>query len=74
MTHIVMFQKNNIIDARKMSYRLPFSFIQKDWKNTSLNELSSLHSMIYDIEWRIKNGGSEEHFDLLFYTFFKSLS
>ncbi len=67
---IVMQQKNNIIDARKMAYRLPFSFIQKDWKNVTLSKLSQAHSMLYQIDWRIKNGGSEDHFDLFFYNFF----
>jgi hypothetical protein len=66
---ITMQQKNNIIDARKMAYRLPFSFIQKDWRDISLESLSKAHAMLYDIEWRIKNGGSEQHFDLLFHTF-----
>ncbi len=67
---IIMQQNNNIIDARKMAYRLPFSFIQKDWRNISLSKLLQAHSMLYQIEWRIKNGGSEDHFDLLFYKFF----
>ncbi len=71
---VLMQQHSNIIEARKMAYRLPFSFIQKDWRDTSLQELSSAHTMLYEIEWRIKNGGSEEHFDLLFSRFFLGLN
>ena len=67
---IVFQQQNNLIEARKMAYRLPFSFLQKDWQNIELESLKNAHTMLYNIEWRIKNSGSEEHFDLLFHTFF----
>ena len=66
---VVMQQNNMIVDARKMAYRLPFSFIQKDWRLISLEELSHAQQMLYQIEWRIKNGGSEDHFDLFFQKF-----
>lgn len=69
---IVLQQKQAIADARKMAYRLPFSFIQKDWRTVSLSALRSAHSLLYDIEWRVKNGASEHHFELFFTTFFSA--
>lgn len=66
---VLMQQQNNVLEARTMAHRLPFSFLQKDSKTLSLAELAATHSLIYDIEWRIKNGGSEEHLDLLFHRF-----
>ncbi len=50
--------------AKQIAYRLPFSFIQKDWKNLSLMELKKAHNHIYTLDWNIKNGlsGNFEHF------------
>ena len=66
---VAMQQQNNVLEARSMAYRLPFSFLQKDSKTLSLTELAVAHAQIYEIEWRIKNGGSEDHFEFLFHKF-----
>jgi hypothetical protein len=52
-------------EAKKVGYKLPFSFIQRDWKNHSIEELKQAHQGIYELDYRIKNGGDEsflEHF------------
>jgi hypothetical protein len=66
---ILMNKNNNFLQAKKIAYRLPFSFIQKDWKSISLLELQNAHNHLYNLDWNIKNGLSTnfEHFYLQFF-------
>jgi len=64
------FQKN-MAEAKKIGFRLPFSFMQSDWRKTSLQELSVLHDAMYTLDCSLKNGGSAS-FDLIFARFLSS--
>jgi hypothetical protein len=44
--------------ANQISFRLPFSFLQRDWKSVSLNELQKAHDLLYTVDSHVKNGGS----------------
>ncbi len=69
--YVVKFLKNNnFTAARSVSYRLPFTFIQKDWKNFSPSELQKLHQMIYNIDFAYKNGSTFCLFDLFYFKHF----
>lgn len=59
-----------IADAKKIGYRLPFSFLQKDWRSHTLEHLLATHQLIYDIDYQVKQGGSEDTVDLLYHRFF----
>ena len=64
-------KNNNHIEARKIGFRLPFSFLQKDWKKWEQSIFQDAHQRIVDIDFNLKNGGSEimlEQVFLLFYT------
>jgi len=63
-------KNNDLINARKSTYRLPFSFVNNDWKHFSENELISLHSMLYNIDFSLKNGSKSHWFDTFFNQFF----
>lgn len=60
-------QMSDIQQAKKYAYRLPFSFIQRDWKKYSISTMRLLHQQLYDLDYRIKQGGDEQFFDLLLY-------
>jgi hypothetical protein len=62
----------NLIEAKKISYRLPFSFIQRDWKQVTLEELYQAHARIYEADWQIKNGALEV-IDTLYVSWFKTV-
>ncbi|HSC24947.1 MAG TPA: hypothetical protein VLB80_01890 [Candidatus Babeliales bacterium] len=65
----VMKQKN-YVDAKKAQYKLPFSFINRDWSSYSLVELCNAHDFLTIMDFRLKNGGSEiglEHFYIRFF-------
>lgn len=57
-------------DAKKVSMRLPFSFMQRDWKQCSLAELKNAHSYIYALDYTVKNGGSTIGIQLFYSKFF----
>jgi len=70
---IVKLLRTNPIDqseVKRMSYRLPFSFVQRDWRSYQLQELKNAHQFIYQIDHRLKNGGDPFVFDIFFHKFF----
>lgn len=60
-----------IADAKKISYRLPYSFVQKHWKRHSLDHLYKGHTYLYDLDYACKNGavGQEAILDLFCFEF-----
>lgn len=61
----------NFFLAKKIAHRLPFSFIKKDWQQYSTMELAEAHHFLYQVDFTIKNGGSDIWLDLLYQRFLK---
>lgn len=56
--------------AKKAQYKLPFSFINRDWSLYAVSELNAALQFLYDIDFRLKNGGNAvafEHFYCMFF-------
>jgi hypothetical protein len=51
-------------DVKALSFRLPFSFIKKDWQKTSVLELSKAHQALYEVDHALKNGHGTYSLDL----------
>ncbi len=68
---VELMQKKDFAQAKKSAFRLPFSFVQKDWRTINLTELKNAHHQITTIDWHIKNGISS-YFEHFFLTFFQS--
>lgn len=63
-------QQNEI--AKKVSYRLPFSFLQHDWKRYSISFLKEMHQKIYELDFKAKNGANVFFgLELFYLTFFQ---
>lgn len=58
------------IAARKLVTRLPFSFMNKDWRKFSLLFLVNAHAQLYKIDFMIKNGQGSYALELWYHTFF----
>ena len=67
--YVSLQRKNRPVDAKKIGYRLPFSFLRHQWHNYSIEDLQKAHTLLYDIEYHLKNGGSEYQLDLFFSLF-----
>jgi hypothetical protein len=60
-----LMKQKRYADAKKVQYKLPFSFINRDWSHYSLAELANAHQFLTTIDFKLKNGNSElglEHF------------
>lgn len=66
---IKLYKENKITEAKQLSFRLPFSFLQRDWKNLSAAELQRAHQFLYDGDYAFKNGGSEFFIEVFYATF-----
>lgn len=66
---VKLYKENNITEAKQLSYRLPFSFLQRDWKHVSRRELQRAHSFLYAGDYAFKNGNSEFFLEV-FYSIF----
>lgn len=57
--------------AKSIGFRLPFSYMQKDWKKTSLSELKNAHQFVYELDLNIKNNiETQAGIELLYSKFF----
>ncbi|MFT6765366.1 MAG: hypothetical protein ACJAZS_000242 [Alteromonas naphthalenivorans] len=63
-------KQNKLAEAKQMAYRLPFSFLQRDWKNVSESELQNAHDFLYTADFNIKNGSSDLFLEVFFNNFF----
>lgn len=59
-------QERDIAGAKKIGYRLPFSFLQKDYRTCDIKLLQAAHSQLYDLDVRLKNGAGLLGLDLFF--------
>ena len=66
-----LMKQGNRTEAQKIKFKLPFSFINYDWRRYQPAELKKAHQFIYDVDYKLKNGGSAVALDL-FYTKFLS--
>lgn len=70
---VTLFSKKQSFNAvKKISFRLPFSFIQKQYKDYSLNELKNAHNFVYDIDHGLKNGNSHISIEDFYGAFFSN--
>ena len=60
-------QIKNVTYTKKYAYRLPFSFIQRDWKKHNIVQLRKAHGQLYDLDFNLKQGGDEMFLDLWIY-------
>jgi hypothetical protein len=63
-------QSKQFGEAKKISNRLPFTFIQRDWKLHSLSHLRQAHQQLYEIDFALKNGAGPEVLELFYSQFF----
>jgi hypothetical protein len=57
---LFMIQANSVgaEKAAKTTNRLPFSFVQRDWKKYSINQMATAHENLLRIDSQLKNGAT----------------
>ncbi len=72
--YVSLTQAKQFNEAKKMSNRLPFTFIQRDWKLHNAHDLKDAHNQLYAIDFALKNGASEGILDLFYARYFSHTS
>lgn len=62
--------KQEFNTAKTFQYKLPFSFLQYDWQKSTLHELKKAHSLITQVDLRLKLSANPDNIELMYYTFF----
>lgn len=65
-----LMRQKQYTEAKKAQYKLPFSFINRDWSRYNVDELSAAHEFLTILDFKLKNGASEiglEHFYAQFF-------
>jgi len=57
-------------EAKRFTYRLPFSYSQKDWKKYSVAQLTRAHEFLYEIDHGLKNGYATDGIELFIHSAF----
>src|SRR5436190_8686889 len=63
--YVGLMKQKQYAEAKKVQYKLPFSFLNRDWSQYDLQELVNAHQFLTSLDFRLKNGNSElglEHF------------
>jgi len=58
-------------EARRFSFRLPYSFANKDWKGSSSQELINAYDFLFKTDYGLKRGSSYCSLDLFFGKYFE---
>jgi len=71
-SHVVSLRRaQNFKEAKQMSGRLPFSFLQKEWEKYKPEELQRAHAFLYTVDCHLKSGGTELSLELFYAKFFE---
>ena len=72
--NVVTFLKNNqLLDAKKAGYKMPYSFMSHGWRQYSLEYLAERYKELYAIDFGLKQGVQGPCFELFFLNHFNSL-
>ena len=63
---------NDVAQAKTLARRLPFSFMQRDWRKTTAAALLAAHDRLYQVDFQFKNGCSAVGLDCALLTFLNS--
>lgn len=63
--YIRLHKAGKVMEAKQVGYRLPFSFKNRDWRSHAPDALQLAHHRLYELDFHVKNGGSETALDLL---------
>ena len=63
--YFILYQKQNDFRlSKQIGLRLPFEFIKSGWRYLDINLLKEAHHLLYQIDYNLKNGGSDLGLDL----------
>lgn len=67
---IYYLKNKNFAQAKKISYRLPYSFLNNYWQKTQPHEITQAYEFLYTFDFALKNGSTFLGLDLFFTSYF----
>jgi len=67
-----LMKQKKYAEAKKAQYKLPFSFVNRDWSSYSATELRNAHHFLSNLDFKLKNGASEIGLEYFYLQFFNS--
>lgn len=67
---IHLLKQSKLAEAKRIGYRLPFSFFSRDFRKYSPDECASAHAFLYEADYAIKRGSTFCVMDLFYSHFF----
>ena len=67
-----LMKQKKYAESKKAQYKLPFSFINRDWSSYSLTELRNAHHFVSTLDFQFKNGCSDIGLDHFYTQFFEN--
>lgn len=64
-------KNRQFIEAKRISFRLPYNFTQRLWRDANVLEFRSAHKFLYSVDYSLKNGGSDFSLELFYTKFFE---
>ncbi len=69
--HVIHFLKQkDFVVAKRTSFRLPYSFINRDWQKSNPIELVNAYAFLYRMDYGLKTGSTFCGLDLLYMNYF----
>ena len=62
-------QRGEVGNAKRMSYKLPYAFIQHDWKQVKLPWLAHMHDALYAYDLASKEHANLDLLELVYCDF-----
>jgi hypothetical protein len=62
--------EKDFVQAKRMSFRLPYTFINRDWQKSSTKELACAYEFLYHMDYALKNGSTFCGLDLFYMNYF----
>lgn len=62
--------EKNFVQAKKIGYRLPYAFMNRDWKKSSTKELANAYEFLYHLDYALKTGSTFCALDLFYIKYF----
>jgi hypothetical protein len=70
---VYFMQQKNYRDAKRMSFRLPYSFVNTLWKQHDMKKLAQAYQYLYTCDYKLKRGEIAEPIESFFIVYFSSL-
>ena len=69
--HVITFlKKKEFSNAKRMSFRLPYSFINRDWQSCNTKTLALALKFLYHMDYALKKGSTFCSIDLFYINYF----